>query len=184
MKHLGLCKTCKLDENLAVERIEDGAYMKMLETARSEEIKKRKTEIYATSKESANVPMVHQSVQLMQERDMRYLIDTIWGAQSAISAKTGIHDLVLTRWDTKKELSPWNCILLTKSEALVHDLSSDPESTYALDFVKKIKQKHIAAHAHFSQLPDMQTYVKEAFYEEKRTGKILHRKLLAAAVAK
>ena len=181
MKHLGLCKACKMEENLAIERIEDSAYMKMLETARGEEIKKRKQELYASNKETANIPMVHQSVQLMQERDMRYLIDTVWGAQSAISAKAGIHDLVLTRWNVRKELSPWNCIVLTKSEAMVHDLSADPETNYAPDFVKKIKQKHIAAHAHFSQLPDMQSYVKEAFYEEKRTGKILHRRLLAVA---
>lgn len=51
---------------------------------------------------------------------MRYLVDVVWGAQSALSAWNNLHDLVLLRWDQLWEWSPWNCILLTKDEAAAH----------------------------------------------------------------
>ena len=51
---------------------------------------------------------------------MRYLVDVVWGAQSALSAWDSLHDLSLVRWEQLWEWSPWNCILLTKNEAAAH----------------------------------------------------------------
>lgn len=55
-----------------------------------------------------------------QEKDVRYLVDVVWGAQSALGACRDLHDLVMVRWDRLLEWSPWNCILLTKDEASAH----------------------------------------------------------------
>ncbi|RKP19313.1 hypothetical protein ROZALSC1DRAFT_29078 [Rozella allomycis CSF55] len=176
MNHVGKCKNCMLEENYAKDRVEDSAYMKLLDNARNEEEDRRKKELgpsLLSGKQNIN-----HTVDLMQESDMRYLIDTIWGCQSIISATGNMEDLVLIRWNPKKELSPWNCILLTKPEALVHQKEDNPIGLYSSDFVKRVEQKHIQAVNHFSQLPKMQKYMKEAFYEEKRTGRVLHRKLV------
>ena len=51
---------------------------------------------------------------------MQYLVENIWLSQSILSAWDDLYDLVLTRWDRDEEWSPWNCILLTKDEALAH----------------------------------------------------------------
>ena len=57
---------------------------------------------------------------ILQEGDLRYLVENIWGSQSALSAWTDLYDLVLVRWDRDEEWSPWNCILLTKDETTTH----------------------------------------------------------------
>jgi IQ and ubiquitin-like domain-containing protein len=87
---------------------------------------------------------------------MRYLIDIIWTRKSAVSGTTNIEELTLTRWDVDQELSPWNCILLTKAEAATHDITlqnAGLEQTYSFDFCQKIAQKHILSRTHFQQLP-------------------------------
>ena len=57
----------------------------------------------------------------MQESDLRYLIESIWSTQSALSAQNDLYDLVFIRWNKHEEWSPWNCILLTKEEASAHE---------------------------------------------------------------
>lgn len=56
----------------------------------------------------------------MQEPDLCYLVENIWGGQSALSAVQELFELVLVRWDRQEQWSPWNCILLTKDEAKAH----------------------------------------------------------------
>ena len=56
-----------------------------------------------------------------QESDLRYLIESIWNTQSALSAQNDLYDLVFIRWNKHEEWSPWNCILLTKEEASAHE---------------------------------------------------------------
>ena len=48
------------------------------------------------------------------------MVENIWCAQSILSAWDDLYDLVLVRWDRLEEWSPWNCILLTKDEAVSH----------------------------------------------------------------
>lgn len=67
------------------------------------------------------------SLSLLQEQDLRYLVEKIWSRQSILSAWEDIFDLVLSRWDKHQEWSPWNCILLTKDEAAAHDRLVDLE---------------------------------------------------------
>jgi hypothetical protein len=127
-----------------------------------------------------NVTIIHEHdnrrrapiFNLLQESDIRYLVDVIWNCQSAISANPHLDQLVLTRWDPEQSLSPWNCILLTKQEAVAHDRQPNPAKLYSEAFVRKIQRKHLAASAHFSQLPGMERYLKKAYYEEADSGKI------------
>lgn len=55
-----------------------------------------------------------------QHQDLQYMIENIWGCQSALSACSDLYDLVMVRWDKRHEWSPWNTILLTKDEADEH----------------------------------------------------------------
>lgn len=57
----------------------------------------------------------------LQESDLRYLIESIWNTQSALSAHNDLYDLLFIRWNKHEEWSPWNCILLTKEEASAHE---------------------------------------------------------------
>ena len=61
------------------------------------------------------------SSSLLQEGDLRYLVENVWNSQSILSAWEDLYDLVLVRWDKHSEWSPWNCILITKEEAASHD---------------------------------------------------------------
>jgi hypothetical protein len=56
-----------------------------------------------------------------QESDLRYLVESIWNTQSALSAQNDLYDLVFIRWNKHEEWSPWNCILLTKEESSAHE---------------------------------------------------------------
>ena len=64
---------------------------------------------------------------------MRYLVESIWNTQSALSAQNDLYDLVFIRWNKHEEWSPWNCILLTKEEASAHErLENVTEVGYVL----------------------------------------------------
>lgn len=106
------------------------------------------------------------------EADMVYLIDTIWGAKSAISQESTLFRLALPRWKQDEvscclgsaslfkplycshatilgqEWSPWNCILLDHSETSNHELAADT-SLYGEAFCKSITYKHLRARQYF-----------------------------------
>lgn len=44
----------------------------------------------------------------------------MWGGQSALSAERDLFELAVVRWDQSVEWSPWNCVVLTHSEADYH----------------------------------------------------------------
>ena len=57
---------------------------------------------------------------LLQECDIRYLVETIWRGQSALSSERDLSELCLVRWEAGHQWSPWNTILLTREEAQAH----------------------------------------------------------------
>eukprot|EP00842_Homolaphlyctis_polyrhiza_P001302 jgi/Hompol1/2172/HPOL_005877-RA len=165
MKHLGKCKDCTMKENLATQRKDDSSYGDMLKLIRIQEAIKRKAS-------GMPVDIAYNAMALLQESDMRYLIDVIWNRKSAISGGRNIEELILTRWEPSHELSPWNCILLTKAEAATHDRRPDPLALYSDEFASKVQQKHILAKQHFGELPTMAKYLKH-HYKEDRDGKLI-----------
>ncbi|KAJ3322583.1 hypothetical protein HDV06_002960 [Boothiomyces sp. JEL0866] len=165
LTHLGKCKDCSMKENLSVQKTDDSTYGTMLKLIRLQESNKRK---------SMDQSEKLHALSLLQESDIRYLVDVIWNKKSAISGNKNIDDLILTRWDKNEELSPWNCVLLTKSEAITHDCQSQPDEIYSTEFRNKVFQKQLLARQHFGQLPAMAKYLSENYREEDGRMKPIH----------
>lgn len=142
------------------------SYVEMLKAARGQEVVKNRP----------NTTVQYNAISLLQESDVRYLVDTIWNRQSAVSGNNNIEDLVLTRWDPKLELSPWNVILLTNAEAGNHDQQIDPRDVYSGEFIRRVHARHLAARQHFSQLPYMAKYMGSE-YVEGVDGKLVPREV-------
>ncbi|XP_020618722.1 IQ and ubiquitin-like domain-containing protein [Orbicella faveolata] len=98
---------------------------------------------------------------LLQEPDLRYLVENIWNSQSVLSAHEDLFDLVLVRWNKYEEWSPWNCILLTKEEASAHAKLENVTEAYGRMFIGKILHKHVLARNYFSRLPGMAEHMKK-----------------------
>ncbi|NXE09897.1 IQUB protein, partial [Lophotis ruficrista] len=102
---------------------------------------------------------------LVQYQDLQYMIENIWGCQSALSACSDLYDLVMVRWDKQREWSPWNTILLTKDEADAHLKLCDLQKAYEAPFIHRIKHKHIQAKNYFVQIPAMMTFLHRSDYQ-------------------
>ena len=100
------------------------------------------------------------AMSLLQESDLRYLVDIVWARKSAISGTRNLEDLTLTKWDIHEPLAPWNCILLTKQEAMSHQAQKS-YSVYSVEFKTRIFQKLVLARQHFGKLPLMEQYFNE-----------------------
>ncbi|KAI8895709.1 hypothetical protein BC833DRAFT_529111 [Globomyces pollinis-pini] len=169
LKHLGKCKECSLKENLAIQKTDDSCYGTMLKQIRLQESQKRKM--------LNKTEDTFHAMALLQESDIRYLVDIIWNKKSVISGHRLIEDLILTRWDINQELSPWNCILLTKMEAATHDCQKSPDAVYSIEFRNKVFHKLLLARQHFGQLPSMAKYLSE-HYLENSEGRLVHKSIL------
>ncbi|KAL2093306.1 hypothetical protein ACEWY4_010618 [Coilia grayii] len=110
---------------------------------------------------------------LLQEQDLRYLVDVVWGAQSALSAWDNLHDLVLVRWDQQLEWSPWNCILLTRDEAAAHCKVANIDRAYGVVFIRTVKHRHTLARKYFSQIPVMAEYLQDVHSRAAGHGRML-----------
>ncbi|XP_028668407.2 IQ and ubiquitin-like domain-containing protein [Erpetoichthys calabaricus] len=137
---IGRCRHCNKLDNEARRREDFSKYKNMLKYLR-----KAETEYSRKGKIAF----------LVQEEDLQYLIETIWGAQSALSAADDLADLVMVRWDRYFEWSPWNCVLLTKEEAAAHLTIDNVDEAYGVVFIRKIKQRHILAKKYFSRITSM-----------------------------
>ncbi|XP_065845385.1 IQ motif and ubiquitin-like domain-containing protein [Oscarella lobularis] len=101
---------------------------------------------------------------IIQEVDLRHLVETIWNGQSILSNHEDLHDLVIVRWDVAKQWSPWNCILLTQDEASGHFRLENLFEAYSSLFVEKVKYRHVIARNYFRRLvqfSEQATTVKE-----------------------
>ncbi|MCJ8735972.1 hypothetical protein PDJAM_G00253630 [Pangasius djambal] len=143
---VGLCRHCKELDNEARHREDFSCYKTILKRLRKDE---------SEVNPDAKIPY------LLQEQDVRYLVDVVWGAQSALSAWNNLHDLLMLRWDRFCEWSPWNCILLTKEEAAAHLKVENIEKTYGTIFICNIKHKHALAQKYFSKIPVMMEYLHD-----------------------
>ncbi len=88
----------------------------------------------------------------MALQDVRYLVETIWGNCSALSEEAELKQLQVVRWLPSVELSPWNCLVLTREEATAHAKLSDPNNDYGAPLVTRIQQRHLRAKQHFTAL--------------------------------
>jgi hypothetical protein len=106
---------------------------------------------------------------LMQEKDIRYLVEKIWDSQSILSAWNDLYELVLVRWNRHEEWSPWNCILLTKDEAASHEKIDSLEAAYGIDFLNRVRHKHTMAKTYFFRLPVMAEHMHANIHNSRST---------------
>lgn len=143
---VGRCRKCMKLDNDARLRHDYSEYRAMLkELRRSEESFEDGSKI----------------AYLLQEPDLRYLVENIWNSQSVLSAHEDLFDLVLVRWNKYEEWSPWNCILLTEEEASAHTKLENVTEAYGRMFIGKILHKHVLARNYFSRLPGMAEHMKQ-----------------------
>ncbi|XP_061430055.1 IQ and ubiquitin-like domain-containing protein isoform X1 [Lethenteron reissneri] len=137
---LGRCRRCCQVDNAARRREEMSEYRAML---------RRLCHTEEGYSDGSRAPF------LIQEQDLQFLVDRVWGAQSALSAFTGLAEMELVRWDKREAWSPWNCILLTRDEAKYHLQLEDIDKAYERAFVQRVEQRQALARGYFSRLPGM-----------------------------
>ncbi|GFO15604.1 Iq and ubiquitin-like domain-containing protein [Plakobranchus ocellatus] len=137
---VGRCRNCVKVENDGRQREDHSYYRIILKALRKSE---------EAMQDGSSI------CYLLQENDLRYLVENIWSNQSMLSAWDDLYDLVLVRWDKHQEWSPWNCILLTHDEAEAHKKLFSLEEGYGHVFIHKVTQKHNFARNYFSRLPGM-----------------------------
>ncbi|CAM4475487.1 unnamed protein product [Lepidochelys olivacea] len=141
---VGRChRCCKLD-NEARRREAFLKYKLMLKNLRKSE---------ADYQDDAKIAYI------VQQKDLQYMVENIWGCQSALSAWDDLYDLVMVRWDKHCEWSPWNTVLLTKDEAKAHLKLHNLQEAYEMVFIHRIKHKHILSKNYFSQIPEMASFL-------------------------
>ncbi|XP_069658113.1 IQ motif and ubiquitin-like domain-containing protein isoform X3 [Haliaeetus albicilla] len=141
---IGRCRLCCKLDNEARQREGFLKYKLILENLRKSE---------TDYQDDAKI------VFLVQHQDLQYMIENIWGCQSALSACSDLYDLVMVRWDKQHEWSPWNTILLTKDEAVAHLKLCNLQKAYEAAFIHRIKHKHIRAKNYFAQIPAMTSFL-------------------------
>ena len=109
-RHVGHCRACRDLDNQARARQDWTTYRVMLKNLRHTEEGQR---------DQSHI------IFLMQEADLRYLVENIWGGQSALSANKDLYELRMVRWHPKLPWAPWNCVLLTQDEAASHSKLED-----------------------------------------------------------
>ncbi|XP_055790599.1 IQ and ubiquitin-like domain-containing protein [Salvelinus fontinalis] len=166
---VGKCRSCSELDNEARRREDFSHYKTILRRLRKTEAQRNK---------EAKITY------LLQEQDLRYLVDVVWGAQSALSAWSDMHDLVMVRWDCQWEWSPWNCILLTKGEAATHIKMENIEKAYGVVFIRNVKHKHIVAKKYFSKIPVMAKYLQEVDLQSAAHGNLLVAKPINTVTAR
>ncbi|XP_028397889.1 IQ and ubiquitin-like domain-containing protein [Dendronephthya gigantea] len=144
---VGKCRRCQDLDNDARLRQDFSQYKMMLQSLR------RSEELF---KDGSKIAF------LLQESDLRYLIESIWNTQSALSAQNDLYDLVFIRWNKHEEWSPWNCILLTKEEASAHEKLENVTEAYGRMFIGKVLHKHVLARNYFSKLPEMARHLQSS----------------------
>ncbi|NXN14570.1 IQUB protein, partial [Indicator maculatus] len=144
---IGRCRLCYKLDNEARQREAFLKYKLILENLRKSE---------ADYQDDAKI------VFSIQHQDLQYMVETIWGCQSALSACSDLYDLVMVRWDKHHEWSPWNTILLTEGEADAHLKLCNLEKAYEATFIDGIKDKHIQAKTYFAQFPAMASFLQRS----------------------
>ncbi|XP_030405003.1 IQ and ubiquitin-like domain-containing protein isoform X2 [Gopherus evgoodei] len=141
---VGRCRRCCKLDNEARRREAFLKYKLMLKNLRKSE---------ADYQDDAKIAHV------VQQKDLQYMVENIWGCQSALSAWDDLHDLVMVRWDKHCEWSPWNTVLLSKDEAKAHLKLHNLQEAYEMVFIHRIKHKHILAKNYFSQIPEIASFL-------------------------
>lgn len=86
---------------------------------------------------------------MMQKQDIYHLVNHIWQGHSAVSNTRDLFILRMVRYQKDVEWAPWNCILLTKDEADIHNYIDDLSAIYSEHLMNKIDLRHQIAKNYF-----------------------------------
>ncbi|KAJ9595629.1 hypothetical protein L9F63_013181 [Diploptera punctata] len=131
------CKSCSWLDDIARTRIDFQPIRHIIRSLRKDE---------RTRKCLSSLAFI------MQDKDFYYLIMNIWHCQSPISEERDIKRLCLARWDVERDWTPWNCILLTPVELLVHNEITHVEQIYDKNLIAEVGYKHKMAKFKFLHL--------------------------------
>ncbi|XP_032624709.1 IQ motif and ubiquitin-like domain-containing protein isoform X2 [Chelonoidis abingdonii] len=165
---VGRCRRCCKLDNEARRREAFLKYKLMLKNLRKSE---------ADYQDDAKIAHV------VQQKDLQYMVENIWGCQSALSAWDDLHDLVMVRWDKHCEWSPWNTVLLSKDEAKAHLKLHNLQEAYEMVFIHRIKHKHILAKNYFSQIPEIASFLHKGDDQAHRNELLITKPIPAGSKA-
>jgi len=137
---LKVCTSCHWIDNMSHKRVDHGPFNQMLKELQQYESRR------GCYRSMAFVLEVH---------DIKLIVSQIWHGQSAISQTSNLQELRLGRWDSSREWSPWNSVLLSKKELQEHLSISELTSVYGEEFIKNVHIKHLIAQIHFKGLQKM-----------------------------
>ncbi|XP_070503513.1 IQ motif and ubiquitin-like domain-containing protein [Chironomus tepperi] len=104
---------------------------------------------------------------IIQETDVRHIIENIWHGISLLSQCNVTSDLRLCRWNINEEWSPWNCICLTDTEARIHVKCCNLESIYGEKIMAECRSRHSLAKSTYKHLKKIDsTFVESGNWHE------------------
>lgn len=143
---LRVCGACSWDDRTMEPWFDLAPYRYMLKMIRHEEKMKQSPSSVIFS---------------LQDRDMFYIVETIWHSHSAISEVGDVYSLRLCRWFKELPWAPWNCVLLSKAEAKLHLEVKRLVDVYDMHFMYRVFNKHQLARVHFRNAVRMDEYFQE-----------------------
>ncbi|RZF40720.1 hypothetical protein LSTR_LSTR008669 [Laodelphax striatellus] len=160
MTKFDVCHSCEWTRNVGHQRIDLSPYMKMLRLVRFDEMK-------LCTKSAVSF--------ILQVVGMYFLTNFIWEGRSVISEITDLNKLRMKRWRMDIDWSPWNCILITNEESIIHEKLKNVDDFYDKAFIKKVQLKHRRARTHFLPLLMSDNYIRETglWYKAENYGKFL-----------
>lgn len=129
-----ICKPCS---NLRVTAIDISIYRAILRTIRRDERKRGALGSLAF---------------IIQEDDLRFIIENIWHGHSILSQCDNRHHLRLPRWIISDDWSPWNCVCLTEIEARAHIKLKNLKDVYEEQLIHDIQNKNMLGKSTYKRL--------------------------------
>ncbi|XP_035776700.1 IQ and ubiquitin-like domain-containing protein [Anopheles albimanus] len=136
-KSADICETCT---SLLGSTVDIAVYRSILRAVRRDERKRGSLASYAF---------------IIQENDIKHIVERIWHGHSVISNDSDRADLMLPRWNVAQDWSPWNCVCLTEQETRAHLKLQRLDRYYQPSVMKEIQSKHSLARSVFSQLREI-----------------------------
>ncbi|XP_058055819.1 IQ and ubiquitin-like domain-containing protein [Anopheles bellator] len=132
-----VCETCT---SLLGSTVDIAVYRSILRAVRRDERKRGSLASYAF---------------IIQENDIKHIVERIWHGHSVISNDADRSDLMLPRWNVSQDWAPWNCVCLTEQETRAHLKLQRLDRHYQPSVMKEIQSKHALARSIFNQLREI-----------------------------
>ena len=127
------CVNCERLDNNARTRQDLSVYKSMLNRIRRDEESKFNTSSPIYHLQVVNLIQgncLHEQDLIFQDSDIRYIVRSLWDSRSILSGLSNLYELRMIRFHKSKEWSPWNCILLSKDEAEIHNSLENLNKVY------------------------------------------------------